>query len=544
VQAALRRLPAPVISLPILNLYVAFALVALFNIPFWRAVLHAAGGVKGSNASFLASFAVFVLLLVNLLLTGITWGRLAKPALGLVLLLSAVVSYFMHAYGVVFDRSMMANIVETHREEAFELMSLDLLAWVALLGMLPAALVAKVRLAPAPWWRRTGATLIVVGITAGVMILIAMLSYQHYAGFLRNHRELRFLLVPLNYMDAAHGYARRRFSSPAKVEVVGADAKRGPSWLHARKPTLTVLVIGETARASQFSLNGYPRPTNPELAREDVVFFTQTRSCGTATAVSLPCMFMEVGRAGYRDTMARAREGLLDVLQRAGFDVLWRENNSGCKGACDRVPHEDISHAGVAQLCPDECYDGILLHGLQERIDGMRGDRVVVLHMKGSHGPAYYRRYPAQFEAFTPACNTGELADCERQAVVNAYDNTIRYTDHVLAQVIRLLRHNAERFDTGLLYVSDHGESLGENGLYLHGLPYAIAPTEQTHVPMLLWLSSGMRQHFGLDDRCLRANANKPHSHDHLFHSIVGLLDVQTSAYNADKDLFRACRAA
>jgi lipid A ethanolaminephosphotransferase len=168
----------------------------------------------------------------------------------------------------------------------------------------------------------------------------------------------------------------------------------------------------------------------------------------------------------------------------------------------------------------------------------------VVLHMKGSHGPAYYRRYPAQFEAFTPACNTGELADCERQAVVNAYDNTIRYTDHVLAQVIRLLRHNAERFDTGLLYVSDHGESLGENGLYLHGLPYAIAPTEQTHVPMLLWLSSGMRQHFGLDDRCLRANANKPHSHDHLFHSIVGLLDVQTSAYNADKDLFRACRAA
>jgi lipid A ethanolaminephosphotransferase len=206
------------------------------------------------------------------------------------------------------------------------------------------------------------------------------------------------------------------------------------------------------------------------------------------------------------------------------------------------VPHEDLSHARIARLCPDECYDDVLLHRLQDHIDRIRGDAVVVLHMKGSHGPAYYLRYPLQFELFTPVCKTAELASCERKAVINAYDNSIRYTDHVLAEAIHLLQRNTRRFDTALLYVSDHGESLGENGVYLHGLPYVIAPPEQKHVPMLLWLSKGMSQHARLDLHCLRARAHRPYSHDHLFHSLVGLLDVQTTAYDPQRDFFRECR--
>jgi lipid A ethanolaminephosphotransferase len=231
------------------------------------------------------------------------------------------------------------------------------------------------------------------------------------------------------------------------------------------------------------------------------------------------------------------------VLQHAGITVRWRDNNSGCKDVCDRVPHDDLSKMRLAGLCrSDECYDGILLHGLQAYLDKQDRDTVVVLHMKGSHGPAYFKRYPSAFEFFTPACDNIQLDRCSRQEIVNAYDNTLRYTDHVLSQTIDLLRANAQRFDTAMLYVSDHGESLGENGLYLHGLPYALAPREQIHVPMLLWLSDGLRERLGINAACLRAQQHAPLSHDYVFHSILGLSNVQTAIYRPKLDLFAPCR--
>jgi lipid A ethanolaminephosphotransferase len=539
----LPHLPRPTLSLAALNLIIAAVLVTLYNLLFWRGVLQATGGLRWDNALFLASLALLVLVLVNLLLTAITWGKAAKPVLLLLLCLSAAVTYFEVAYGVVFDRSMIANIVETHREEVVELAGVKLFAWLALFGVLPGLLLTWVRIANPPLRQRVRSNLHVLAASIAVIVVGAALFYQQYAGLVRNHRELRYLLVPSNYLSASYGYLKRRVAGRREIEIVGSDAHRVTTTAGSDRPILTLLVIGETARASEFSLDGYPRMTNPRLSREDVVFFRHTRSCGTSTAVSLPCMFMDVGRAGYRDSMAHTREGLLDVMQRAGVAVLWRENNSGCKGACDRVPHEDLSHAAVPGLCAQECFDEILLHGLQDHLDRLHGDAVVVLHMKGSHGPAYYLRYPPQFEAFKPTCQTSELGSCERAAVVNAYDNSIRYSDHVLAEALALLKRNAERFDSALLYVSDHGESLGENGVYLHGLPYVIAPEEQVHVPMLAWLSEGVRTRLGLDAGCLRASAGTPHSHDDLFHSVVGLHDVRTAAYRAEHDLFRGCRA-
>jgi lipid A ethanolaminephosphotransferase len=304
-----------------------------------------------------------------------------------------------------------------------------------------------------------------------------------------------------------------------------------------------VVVVGETARAANFSLNGYARETNPELAARGVINFEQASSCGTATAVSVPCMFQNVGRDGYKDSMANSREGLLDVLQRAGVGVLWRDNNSGCKGACVREPYEDVSHIEVDAMCdPGECHDEVLLNGLQAYLDSLNHDAVIVLHMKGSHGPAYYKRYPAAFEKFTPVCKSNQLDRCQQAEIVNAYDNSLLYTDHVLAKTIDLLQHNSQRLDTGMLYLSDHGESLGENGIYLHGLPYAMAPSEQTHIPMLMWMSSGLEKRQGIAASCLEAKGKQPVSQDNLFHSVLGLMDVHTEAYHADLDLFRSCR--
>jgi lipid A ethanolaminephosphotransferase len=255
-------------------------------------------------------------------------------------------------------------------------------------------------------------------------------------------------------------------------------------------------------------------------------------------------MFVDTGRGGFESRHGTRREGLLDVLQRAGVAVYWRDNNSGCKGVCDRVPHEDLSSLQVSGLCRDgECYDEVLLHGLQAWLDGLDRDALVVLHMKGSHGPAYFRRYPPEFGVFAPACDTIDLARCSRERIVNAYDNTLRYTDHVLSLTIELLRANASRFDTAMLYVSDHGESLGENGLYLHGIPYALAPREQTHVPMLLWLSEGLRGQLGIDTECLKSRQREPLSHDNVFHSVLGLARVRTVAYRQERDLLSRCGA-
>jgi lipid A ethanolaminephosphotransferase len=306
-----------------------------------------------------------------------------------------------------------------------------------------------------------------------------------------------------------------------------------------------VLVVGETARAANFSLLGYPRMTNPELARLGVTAFRDVHSCGTSTEVSVPCMFSPYGRADYDERRIRNSEGLLDVLARAGYAVKWLDNQSGCKGVCKGagVEYRKIDPESDATLCTaGECFDGVLVRELAAELSKVRQDTVIVLHMMGNHGPAYFRRYPPEFRRFTPDCATAELRDCSREQVVNAYDNAILYTDHVLAGVVNALTAHEGELDSAMLYVSDHGESLGEGGLYLHGLPYSIAPGTQTHVPLLTWQSHGFAGEMGLDVRCLGTHAGDPLSHDNLFHSVLGVLDVHTRVYRPELDLFADCR--
>jgi lipid A ethanolaminephosphotransferase len=188
-------------------------------------------------------------------------------------------------------------------------------------------------------------------------------------------------------------------------------------------------------------------------------------------------------------------------------------------------------------------FDANLLEGLQAKIDQFQGDAVVVLHMMGSHGPAYYKRYPSAFEQFQPACRESQFSRCTQPQIVNSYDNTILYTDHILARLIELLQsYDSKSMATAMIYLSDHGESLGESNLYLHGLPYAFAPDVQKHVPMLLWLSPGFRADLKLDVACLQQRKHAAASHDNFFHSVLGLLDVRTKVYQSALDVFAACR--
>jgi lipid A ethanolaminephosphotransferase len=527
-----------------LNLWLAVWFLVLLNAPFWQALWNAVGSWTAGRTGFLLSLPCVLLLWTWLILECLTWGRAAKPALGALVLLTTGAAYFLHSYGIAFDRGTIENIVQTDLAEALELVNMRLVGWLLFLALPALWLVWRIRVVRQPWYRAlvrkamaVGSLALALGVTIGPL-------FESYAPFLREHRELALKLVPWNYVAAVHGYLKVRLASPQVLERVGLDARQNPSPGRS-KPRIIVLVIGETARAANFELNGYPRPTTPRLAAQaGLINFTHVRSCGTATAVSLPCMFLDVGRERFDGTLGSRRESLLDVLQRAGVSILWRDNNSGCKGVCDRVPREDLRHAAAYTLCAeDECYDEILLRDLERTLEAVATDTLIVLHMQGSHGPSYHLRYPPAFEYFTPVCRTNEFDRCEREAIVNAYDNTLRYTDHVLGEAIEMLRRNAGHFAGSLIYVSDHGESLGERGLYLHGMPYALAPAEQTHVPFLMWFSRDAPAAFGVDTACLRDRADEALSHDNLYHTVLGLMDIRTAVYRPDRDIAYPCRA-
>lgn len=524
------------------GLHVSLFLVLLGNFAFWQATSDALGHFSLHYIVFIAALAVVLTALINLLITLVSFKYIFKPVVIVLLLCSAVASYFMQNYGVMLDSTMMQNIVETDPAEAVELFSPRLLVYLLIFGAFPALIIARTKILYKPWPRELLAKATNLALTLCVIGVTTFAFYKDIASFGRNHNELRNLVNPLNYIVALEKYGVQKLVHERPVKRLGEDAYLLTQWGTRGKKNLTILVVGETARASNYSLNGYAHNTNPKLARQDIINFNNAWSCGTATAVSVPCMFSNLGREAYSDDEAKHQENLLDVLQHAGVQVSWRDNNSGCKGVCARVETLELSNLKDPKNCVDgECYDDILFNNLQHYVDNLKNDTVIVLHLQGSHGPTYHLRYPKEFAVFKPFCDSNQLEDCTREEVVNVYDNTILYTDHVLNGVIELLKQNSTQFNTAMLYMSDHGESLGEDGLYLHGLPYFIAPDEQKHVPFIVWLSDQYAADAGIDKTCLKARSNEPTSHDNLFHSILGLMDVDSATYNAELDVFAPC---
>jgi lipid A ethanolaminephosphotransferase len=467
----------------------------------------------------------------------------ARLQLGFVVLVAAVLAQFMDRYGAVIDRHALQSVIETDPREGGEWLSWSLVGGVAAVT-LPAWLVlAWTRVAPRPWRAALRARILLVVAALGLVLAPLMLDYRTLASLARNHPELRDLANPINLVNATRSYLKHRGGEPAGPPVaVAADVTRGETWATARKPMVMVIVVGESARAASFGLYGYARDTTPELARRGVFAFRDVHACGTNTATSVPCMFSGLGAANYDEATARRRENLLDVVARADFDVIWIDNNTGSKHVADRVNEVDVAGAQRPRICDDRgCYDHILVSELEERLARTERDTVFLLHQKGSHGPAYHDRYPDAFRRFVPDCRSNELQDCSHEELVNSYDNTILYTDRELAEMIDALAAVRDRVDALLLYVSDHGESTGERGFYLHGAPQLIAPPEQTQVPMLLWLTPEFVTRRQLDVACVSAQRGDRTSHDALFPLVIGLLDLHTDSYLAAQDPIHAC---
>ncbi|MCB0324110.1 MAG: phosphoethanolamine--lipid A transferase [Bdellovibrionales bacterium] len=484
-------------------------------------------------APFILSLALVLGTSTYLVLAVLCVGRATKPILTVLLLLSAAASYYMNRYGVVIDHEMVRNVALTDSREVRDVVHWGLVLHLILLGVVPAVVLMLLPVERTSFLTETVSKLkFVLGALALTAFAVVPIS-DTYFSFLREHKILRYYANPTGWLYATFKFLKQSARSPNEaVAPLGEEARVHPSDVDRE---LIIVVVGETARADHFSLNGYERQTNPKLQAENVLSFTNVSSCGTSTAVSVPCMFSNLGRAGYSQSKGANTENVLDVLQHAGISVLWRDNNSDSKGVAERVPFEDFRSPQRNPICDVECRDEGMLAGLDNYIEQIpEGDIVIVLHAMGNHGPAYFKRYPAAFEQFTPACKSAELDTCSPEEIRNAYDNAILYTDHFLSEVIRFLKPYSSRFETAMLYLSDHGESLGEAGVFLHGMPYFIAPDAQTHVAAIVWFGSS----FEIDTAGLRSQIANPYSHDNLFHSLLGLLEIEDPVYDKGKDIF------
>lgn len=538
-------LKRPSLSLTSWLLLVSVYISVCLNVAFYNQVMRVLPLDSTRNVLVFISMPFVAFSVINIVLTLASFLWLHRLLVCVFILVAASAQYFIMTYGIIIDRSMIANIVDTTPAESFALMTPQMLLTLGLSGILAVFIACWIKITPAPSRLRSG---LIRGanvlVSVLIILLIAALFYKDYASLFRNNKELVKSLSPSNSIVASWSwYSHQRLAHLPLVRI-GEDAHRNPLMQQGERKNLTILIVGETSRAENFSLNGYPRDTNPRLAKDNVVYFPNTASCGTATAVSVPCMFSDMPRKHYDEELAQHQEGLLDVIQRAGINVLWNDNDGGCKGACDRVPHQNMTALNLPGQCINgECYDEVLFHGLEDYINNLQGDGVIVLHTIGSHGPTYFNRYPPQFRKFTPTCDTNEIQTCSQEQLVNTYDNTLVYVDYIVDKAINLLKAHQDKFTTSLVYLSDHGESLGDNGVYLHGLPYAIAPDVQKQVPMLLWLSEDYQKRYGVDQSCLQKQAATQHySQDNLFSTMLGLTGVQTSYYQATDDILQQCR--
>ena len=519
------------------------------NIALWSQIhqLPEVTGLRGF--AFAIGFGAIITAAISAILSFLNWRWLLKPAITVFFFSAASGAYFMMSYGIVIDSTMITNVVQTDTKEALDLMDWHMLISLVLMGILPSLILWKIPVKPLRLGQQIIGNILTLAISLMVIFGALLAIYQDFSSIMRNHTELRYLINPLNSYYAIGMVASKPFQRDETTLLpLGRDAQTTPLKA-SDKPTLLLLVLGETARMGNFGINGYDRPTTPELSQENVISLKGVMSCGTSTATSVPCMFSHMGKAGY-ESRKHNSESLIDVLHHAGLAVLWIDNQSGCKGVCERVPQALTKSLQHPTLCQNgECFDEIMLHEIDQRIQALPAERiakgvVVVMHQMGSHGPAYYKRTPDQFKKFLPECNSNALQECSREQVVNSFDNTILYTDHFLGQAIQWLKKSEATSAPAMLYVSDHGESLGENNLYLHGLPYRVAPDVQKRVPWITWLSPSFEKQSGLLPTCLKNKTQATLTHDNYFHSVLGLMNISTQAYQAKLDVHADCRRA
>jgi len=533
----------PVTACLLLAAYIALAL----NLGFFKRLLDIYADTNSISNTMLLTVPLALIAALNILLLPFSARPILKPLFIAIIITAALLNYGMFTYGTIFDDDMFANITQTDVGESQSYLTAHFLYFILTTGILPAILVALLRLRRNSF--KTAAKNYAVSLALSVLVLtgIGSVYYQDYVSVGRNNKILRKSLNPSYPYKQAYNYIYDTYLyEQPPYQQIAMDAHIAPKP-EARKK-LVILVLGETQRSMSYSLNGYTRETNAYLKQYPVASFQNVLSFGTATAISVPYIF-SLSTDTYKDARAEQnRDNVIDALQRANVHIEWLDNDGGCKGVCKNASYTDLrkKYAADKTLCPHEnsCFDSVFLEELKEKLPALpKQDTLLALHFMGSHGPSYWQRYPAEFRKFTPDCPQNDIQNCSHAALVNTYDNSILFADYVMAEIIKMAQKQAPDFDVAFVFLSDHGESLGEDGLYLHGLPKSIAPHEQRAVPLISWFSDSFLKAEDMTNACLHRDADIRHISDaNIAQSLLGLFHVETTSYQAQNDYFHPCR--
>ncbi len=515
----------------------------VLNLPVDQRFIQLASETVNTTFAYFSPVLLSAAFMVIFSLFNIPYIR--KPFFIFLVLTSAATSYATDKYGVIFDYSMMENIFETNSGEAFSYININSIVYMLFIGVIPSILIAKINFKKdhAISIRFMQKAVVVFSALAIIAVIYAT-SYKSYASIGRNNSYLNKMITPAHLYNTVKYIKKSYFTTPLEYKVIGEDAEIIP--VKNNKPSLIILVQGETARSMNIQYNGYKRDTNPYTENMGIISFKDVSSCGTATAHSLPCMFSNLDRKSYKKERANAQDNALDIIQRAGTRVLWVENDGGDKSVAKNINKIKIEPSNYPSYCSDgACLDEVMLEEFDKNImlNG-QSNKLFSFHIMGSHGPTYWKRYPQSHELFTPSCDRSDIENCTDEEIVNVYDNTVAYTDFVIARLIDRLKQYRDEYNVALMYISDHGESLGENGLYLHGTPYSLAPEEQTKVPWYLWMDAAFESAYHIDRQCLQNKAEHDAvSQDNLFHTLINFAGVKSAAVDSGKSLIAGCRS-
>ncbi|MCK3659004.1 sulfatase [Pasteurellaceae bacterium Pebbles2] len=527
---------------------VALYFTAVLNLAFYKTVLNAHPFTGAPEDYFLLTVPLFVFFTLNAAFQIIALPILHKVIIPLFLVLSAAISYQELFFGIYFDNTMLENVLQTNPAETARMITLPYVTWIICLGVIPAILYTFIKIKYRTFIKEIACRVATIALSAFVVWGISKFYYQDYASFVRNNKAVTHLIVPSNFIGATVSKVKQYYNANRTFQHFGLEAKQAKPD-NARH--VMFLVVGETTRAQNWGLNGYARQTTPLLAKREqqgeLINFHNVTSCGTSTAYSVPCMFSTLPRDKFSVNDADYQDNLLDILQRAGVETMWIDNNSDCKGVCARTPNLNVTNIDLADYCHNgECLDDVLFIDIEKFLHQSDKDTVIILHTIGNHGPTYHERYTPEYRQFTPTCDTNEIQKCSNDQLVNTYDNGILYVDYFLNKAIGYLEKE-KGWEAALFYMSDHGESLGENGIYLHGTPYAIAPKEQTHIPAVMWLSPSWQKNEKIDMQCLQNKAKTGEfSHDNLFHTTFAMMDMSLDLpeYKPELDILAQCKKA
>ncbi len=510
----------------------SFIFSAFYNDLFWKKVAQVYT-FDGANIWYFISVFIVLTSVIYIVLSLVNYKYILKPVLILLFIITSFTSYFMNQYGIAIDEQLLSDIFKSGNIKFSDFYSIKFLFDSIIFAILPSFIVYKSKIDYKPLGMHIVYKIFSIFIAVLIIFVNLYIFSNFYISFFKDNRPLRHYTNPTYYFYSVGKFIYDKYRGKnIVVQKIGLDAK----LVNRKKPRLLILVIGNSVRADHLFLNGYKRDTNPILRKYDVISFRNLSSCGTEAKVSVPCMFSILNRSDFSNRDALEKENLLDILKRAGVRVGWIDNSSNTSVVAKRIKDKSNLHNSCFNA---ECRDMLMLSSLENYLDKKTKDTVVVLRQEGSYGSEYYKRYPENFEKFKPVCKKKELDKCSKQSVINAYDNSLLYTDYFLSNVIKVLKENSKNYETAMLYVSDNGESLGEKGVYLHSMSYYIAPKAQRHVGAIAWFGDKFD---GIDKDCIKKRATKNYSQDGYFDTVLGLMGVKTGLYTKTKDMFAKCR--